>query len=399
MPEIDRLLERWQSAGVLDSEAAARIRSWESAQTKPAGLRWQGVVALILGAILLATGVILFVSAHWDDIGPGSRLALVLAMVSVFHIGGALSRESFRGLSTAFHAVGTVSTGAAIALVGQIFNIQEHWPGAVMLWALAALVGWALLRDQAQKILALLLVTAWIFCELDDAMRGQIGQSAYLGRFLFVWALLYLTVFLGSRQRVVQGILFAAGAIASVVGAVFMIDGWRSWSSDQTAVPFWPRCVAWMVIAALPLLLSLFRASKSFVPVAAAIFLAILLPWTERSWVEHFNYGRGVQGSYTAYGPNLGAHALVSGFCIFVIWWGVRQTSRALVNLGIVGFAITVFWFYFSNIFDKVGRSLGLIGLGVLFLAGGWALERMRRRLLSSMSSSSALKPAAEEVP
>jgi hypothetical protein len=63
----------------------------------------------------------------------------------------------------------------------------------------------------------------------------------------------------------------------------------------------------------------------------------------------------------------------------------VRQTSQALVNLGIVGFAIAVGWFYFSDIFDKFGRSLGLIGLGVLFLAGGWALEKWRRNLLAGM--------------
>jgi hypothetical protein len=50
-----------------------------------------------------------------------------------------------------------------------------------------------------------------------------------------------------------------------------------------------------------------------------------------------------------------------------------------------VGFAIAVFWFYYSDIFDKVGRSLGLIGLGILFLAGGWALEKMRRGLMSRM--------------
>jgi TRAP-type C4-dicarboxylate transport system permease small subunit len=61
------------------------------------------------------------------------------------------------------------------------------------------------------------------------------------------------------------------------------------------------------------------------------------------------------------------AHALVAAFTIFIIWWGVRQASKALVNLGIIGFAIAVGWFYFSDIFDKVGRSLGLIGLGVLF--------------------------------
>jgi hypothetical protein len=75
----------------------------------------------------------------------------------------------------------------------------------------------------------------------------------------------------------------------------------------------------------------------------------------------------------------------IAAFCVFFIWWGVRQASKALVNLGIVGFAVAVGWFYFSNIFDKVGRSLGLIGLGVLFLAGGWALEKMRRGLITRM--------------
>jgi hypothetical protein len=44
-----------------------------------------------------------------------------------------------------------------------------------------------------------------------------------------------------------------------------------------------------------------------------------------------------------------------------------------------------VAWFYFSDILDKVGRSLGLIGLGVLFLAGGWALEKTRRSLVARM--------------
>jgi len=55
------------------------------------------------------------------------------------------------------------------------------------------------------------------------------------------------------------------------------------------------------------------------------------------------------------------------------------------VNLGIVGFGAAVAWFYFSNIFDKMGRSLGLIGLGILFLAGGWLLEKMRRKLVAGM--------------
>ena len=77
---------------------------------------------------------------------------------------------------------------------------------------------------------------------------------------------------------------------------------------------------------------------------------------------------------------------LVAAFAVFLCWWGVRLVSRALVNLGIVGFAATVAWFYFSDILNKVNRSLGLIGLGVLFLAGGWALEKLRRRILAGMT-------------
>jgi len=96
---------------------------------------------------------------------------------------------------------------------------------------------------------------------------------------------------------------------------------------------------------------------------------------------------RGLRGqSFVNNEPNLAAHALVAAFAVFIIWWGVRLASKALVNLGIVEFAVAVGWFYFSDIFDKVGRSLGLIGLGVLFLAGGWALEKTRRGLLARMA-------------
>jgi uncharacterized membrane protein len=112
--------------------------------------------------------------------------------------------------------------------------------------------------------------------------------------------------------------------------------------------------------------------------------LSIALPWCMQIRTHHFDNGN-LHQTYTYAVPNLLAHALVAAFTVFIIWWGVQQVSRALVNLGIAGFAIVVIWFYFSGIFDKVGRSLGLIGLGVLFLAGGWALERMRRRLIGHM--------------
>jgi len=389
MADFESLLTRWLAAGVLDVEAAARIRAYELKQERPSGLRWQGLVALILGALLLGCGVVLFVSAHWDQIGPGSRFAIVVAMVAVFHIAGAWAREGSHGLSTALHAVGTLSTGAAIALTGQIFNIQEHWPGAILLWALAALAGWILLRDEAQQTLTLLLFPAWLYAEFDFYAEGHIGLDVYLGRFVIVWAVLYLMVFLGSKRRIAQGILFAAAAVAGTAGTVTLLEGWRSWTSAQTFLPFHLRVWGWVVIAVLPLLFSFWDRRRSLIPVVAALAFTLVLPWCMHLRTEHYDYGN-YHNSYTYSVPNLLAHALVAAFAVFVIWWGVRQASKALVNLGMVWFAIAVGWFYFSDIFDKVGRSLGLIGLGVLFLVGGWALEKTRRGLLARMSAPDA---------
>jgi uncharacterized membrane protein len=386
MPDIETLLTRWQSAGVLDAEVAARIRAHEAQIAgAPAGLKWQGITALILGAILLACGVVLFVSAHWDQLGPGSRFALVIAMVAVFHIAGGLARPSFHGLSTALHAVGTVSTGAAIGLVGQIFNIQEHWPAAVLLWALTALFGWALLHDQAQQTLALLLVPAWIFCELAFRMGDHIGGGIYMGRLYFMWAVLYITFFIGSQRRAVQGILFAVGVVGVVYGTVTMLWGWTSYG-DQTFIPFGTRVWAWIAIAALPLIIAAFHGHKGLISIAAAIAYVIALPWCYRTWTESYKGPNGSVITYTSTSPNLFAHALVALFAVLLSWWGVRLVSRALVNLGIVGFAAAVVWFYFSDLMTKLGRSLGLIGLGILFLVGGWALEKMRRRILKRMA-------------
>jgi len=389
MPDIESLLNRWQTAGTLDRDTADRIRAHERSQTAPepaaqpkesaAAMKWQLVTALVLGGILVACGVVLFVSAHWDEMGKTGRFVLVLAMVSVFHLAGGLARANFRALSTVLHAVGTVATGAAIALTGQIFNIQEHWPAAVLMWAVAALAGWALLRDEAQQTLALLLVPAWMLSEISFHADGHIGEEVLQGQMLLVWAMLYLTFLIGSRRKVAQGILYACSAIAAIVGIILMLLGWNSLATGVTTVPFGTQAWSWALIAALPLAIAAFHGHKGLIPVAASVGFSIALPFCHRT-VHNPNY------TYTE--PNLAANVLVAAFAVFIAWWGVRQLSKMLVNLGIVGFAIAVAWFYFSDVFDKMGRSLGLIGLGILFLAGGWALENMRRRILARMGTS-----------
>ena len=116
MQAFERLLVRWRSAGILDEATEGAIRRYEESQATPSGRRWQVILALVMGGILLGAGVLLFVAAHWDDVSPVVRLLLVMAMLALFHVAGITTRERFSGFATTMHALGTVASGAAIAL-------------------------------------------------------------------------------------------------------------------------------------------------------------------------------------------------------------------------------------------------------------------------------------------
>ena len=171
----DRLLQRWQEAGLIDAGTADRIRSWESAQDAPGTPHKFAAIAFGLGGLLLIAGVFLFVSAHWAELSPAARYTVVLAAVAVFHVGGALSATTMPHLATTLHAAGTAALGAGIFLCGQIFNMAEHWPLALLLWALGAAVSAYLLRDWPHVLWVAILIPAWLWGEWIDALPGSIA--------------------------------------------------------------------------------------------------------------------------------------------------------------------------------------------------------------------------------
>lgn len=387
MENAERYVVRWQQAGFIDESTAAAIRAYEAQQTKPRGRQWQVLLALIAGGILLAAGVLLFVAAHWETVSPGGRLLLVLSMLVFFHGLGIVVCTRFPALATAMHAIGTVSAGAVIALIGQIFNIQEHWPSAVLLWALCAAAGWLLLRDQFQQTFALLLLPAWIVCEWGDRASAYSGERVYIARLLAVIGVVYLTAFLRTRKQIVFGILFGVGALLLAISTGILSSGWESsyyYGHDWGFVPLSYRLVAIGVIL-LTAIVGLVVEKRSILPCAITVVVIWALPWAQKT----VTYGTGIR-MWKTNQPNLLAYVMVAAAALAFVAWGVRISAKSLVNYGMAAFGITVIWFYFSSVMDKLGRSVGLMMLGVLFLVGGWLLERTRRKLVGSIAGGAA---------
>lgn len=374
----ERYVERWTNAGLIDLFTAEQIRAHEAAQAKTQGLRWPVLLAIGLGGLLLGAGVLLFVAAHWDSLSPDGRFALVLCLVALFHVAAALAAERFPALCTALHAVGTISLGAGIFLAGQIFHLQEHWPGGVMLWALGAWIAWALLRDWPQATLVALLTPMWLSSEWVEATRRVAGSEKILAEGLALLSITYFTALLPQKETPVRKALAWIGGVALIPGAIFVIASTTIHFWQQPPLPGSYRLAGWTVALGLPLVLAWWlRRSAAWLNLMAAFWVVVL----------------GTTGLSPLAGPSsllnawweLGSYGMCALGSMGLIAWGLKEERKERINLGVAGFALTVLFFYFSTVMDKLGRSASLIGLGLLFLLGGWLLEKIRRRLVARL--------------
>jgi uncharacterized membrane protein len=87
---------------------------------------------------------------------------------------------------------------------------------------------------------------------------------------------------------------------------------------------------------------------------------------------------------------NVAIYGLCALAAIGLVIWGLQEQRRERINLGVAGFALTIIVFYFTSVMGKLGRSASLVGFGLLFLLGGWQLERLRRKLVAHMTAGGA---------
>jgi uncharacterized membrane protein len=389
--QFEARVQRWTEAGLIDAQAAARILAFEAGQERRATLRWPVLLALIFGGILLAAGVTLFVAAHWDELSPSMRFSLVLLLAGLFHVGGAILSDRFPALSTTLHALGTASLGAAIFLTAQIFNLHENWATGVLLWAAGAAAGYVLLRDWIQAALLALLAPAWLIGQWDTMIEwhsGHPGGGRPLAVGLILTSLCYLSARIGDQENSGRRALTWIGGLAllpcvAVAVAVVMEEGYSFWYDERSPLPFATVLVFWIVAFVAPLLLAWLLRGR-------AVWINLL--WT--AWAYALILSAAHSHSFVGrqYHRNVGSTVALYALCLLgsvgLLAGGLYEKRKERLNLGIAGFAISVLFFYFDSFMGKLGRSASLLILGVLCLAGGYALEVTRRRLMSRMEMS-----------
>lgn len=227
-------------------------------------MRWPLVLAISSGAIMVGAGILLFVAAHWDDLSPTQRFLLVLLMIAGFHLSAGALMPRLRALGIALHGVGTAALGAGIFLAAQIFNLQEHWPGGILLWGIGAVLSGAVLRDWVQATLAALLVPAWIASEWSVRAEHFNGMERRLLQFLALLAISYL----GARRQEADSnfrhALAWVGGIALLPMCAMLAGGefdwaWRTRPSLSTSL----QAAGWLMAFVLPLVAAWFLRGRA----------------------------------------------------------------------------------------------------------------------------------------
>ena len=380
---LKKRLERWVSAGVVDAGTASRIRTFEESESSGERLRWPVLLAVALGGVLLCAGVLLFVAAHWDELSPAWRFTLVLILVGVFPLAGALKEERFPALSTTFYAIGTVCVGAGIFLTAQIFNMQEHWPSGILMWAIGALAGWLLLRHWTQAALLALLVPGWLVGEWEVRTQGFAVSNRLITEALVLIAITYLSARTNHEDSSARRALAWIGGLAVLPLSLWAFvegRGYWGWWQNCPPVSSFLQITGWAIAVCGPMALAYTLRKK------AAWTNAVAAVWVLVIGTFHARNGNASDKLPIFAWNSLGPYFWAGVGALGMVAWGLVERRRERINLGVAGFALMVIIFYFSDVMDKLGRSASLIGLGVLFLLGGWALERTRRQLVARVA-------------
>ena len=310
-----------ERAGVLDADAAGRVRTHYAAVPGGRGHR-AALVLSLLGALLLGGGLILLIAHNWEALPRAARLATaLLPLLAAQALAWPAIAGRMRGRDSYVEAVGgfwALATGAAIALVGQIYHIPGETEAFLAAWGLGVLPIVYLLDSSFAGLIALGIAAGWA------GYMAEEGRQAAL----FWVGLLPLLPWLRAKARQVATSMRAAWALWGAALAVIVGLGC---SLDRGLPGLW--IVAYSGLFAAAIGLDTLRApgveSWARRPFAAAgglgmIVLALLFtyawPWREIGW-QHYRYDRSTLGAVV--------DALVTlAWCGAGLFFAVRAAMR-----------------------------------------------------------------------
>jgi uncharacterized membrane protein len=432
-------LPHWLEQGWITEAGAAQILQEQSGRSRHS----VSTAFAMLGVLLFGSGVITFFAANWDEISKITKLILLFgAMWGALAAAAWCRSHAMRlWLSEAVVLLAVIMFGANIMLIAQIYHIDAHYPDGVLTWALGALLTAWLLRSRTAFLAAIVLATLWsgmeaigfhrfhwpfllvfaalvwlmysnrwrymlhplmlafllwsLFCTASFTWWDRHLHLVYLTQSYFLF---YLTLFLGgmhlalTKRTAVYAEVVQKYAAFAAIAAFFVLT-----------FPRFLEARYWGVAGIE------YRGQAQdlwlWVTVALLAALAGLALWHRKRAMalqrhgSHYYWGLGLLAVILAimvanlfvFGESGGAVAVVFNLLFFaalvwLIYFGMQEGDRHLVNMAFAFFAAALLARYFDTFWELLDRSLFFMAGGALLVGLGIFFERQRRRMLAALA-------------
>ncbi len=387
---LEKELDAWRSAGLVDDVAADAIRSRYVVVRRFSLTR----LLLLVGGAFIGVGLLWLVASNLDTLSPMLRFAVVTALwLGFVALAEVLAQRRARhGLDGeprsgpvvgTFRLIAALSFGAVVFQAAQSLQVPAFEPTLVGVWGVGALLYAYAVDGVAPLLVGIVAGTSWYVWEILAVAEDGMGfvlpvllAAAVAGAVAVVHTGRRLTAFATSWRE--------ASALLALLGLFVAAFPYVDLEEFAWSVPVVAGIVVAVFAVAGSVVLTSGRARlEAVVPLAAAGIGVLLVLWEPPEMVGGTIDGEGY------------AHASVSVMVYLLAagWYAVlgilRDSPRlaALATGSLVLFTTVQSFAVFAPIIT--GATMFLV-LGVILVGSGFLFDRGRRRLVASLEGATA---------
>lgn len=415
-----RETKKWVSSGIITVDQADRIIKMYPTESKNRLIP----VLLLLGAILLGTGIILFFASNWQYIPRWGKISLVITPLVLFHLAAQLTYENFPRLSQIFTLLGCVMFGSGIWLVAQIFHISTHFPNGMLFWLLGVLPVAFILKEELPLGLSALLLASWVLAEQSSSLLiifiammlfGGIFYLIYTLRSSFALAvtLISAAIFVNTEIFMILADNYKFDAAGSLIPFVLLLLGSAYVYMSKHPVneyiknfPFIYKLLGAVLTGISLFIMSLEYFARDFIKMrhSGAGYVLFWILYIAVAFLGAYAISRRtadikkvIKENY----PLLAVDALIFTMLLipfneltlmiilnlFMFIWALLviisayQSQNSLhFALGMIAFNLYILLEYFNIFWKSLPKSLFFIAGGIVLVVSGALMERQRRK-------------------
>ncbi len=389
-------VETMLSAGLISPEQATAITE-HFRLNDGRGWRWLLICLCALAGGLIVAGIIMLISANWENIPPIVKMGCSMAMLLLFWVGWALQRERRPIVAEVLGFCGAGMWLGSIALYGQIFQLQNPFVEGFTLFFAGIVLLPFICRQR-------LLIWAVVICSFVQCVLLMVTNESPMC-LPAIWPKLPWDEYLLGALPLLLGLWWGLAERWRVAGErwsgyswlapVLLIVGVSAAQSMMYIPGNFPEMntVLWVELAAMPvLLLCLKPRGTGWLPwCGLALVLSLCLPCVLgvsclREMTQEFSInGCHYEALLPEWAGRLSGVVIYMLLALLMIYSGWRALRLSWINIGSLMMVYAAIALVADVLDSYTFSGLVLVVTGLLLLGLGWLLEKGRRHLVKSV--------------